>query len=127
MFPRPAAAARYVEPVKPASWSYAEEYVVEDDVLAAARSRAEEVGVVPIGKHYPGYGDIDGDSDHALVTADWPQERVFAEAGSTSDCAGTRRTSSNVRPRPANLPESVSVAVNSEVSSQAVGSMPAME
>ena len=49
MFPRPAAAAQYVEPVKPASWSYAEEYVVEDDVLAAARSRAEEVGVVPIG------------------------------------------------------------------------------
>ncbi|MFO0600824.1 MAG: glycoside hydrolase family 3 N-terminal domain-containing protein [Myxococcaceae bacterium] len=40
-----------------------------------------EAGVVPIGKHYPGYGDIDGDSDHALVTADWPQERVFAEAG----------------------------------------------
>ncbi|MCB8958207.1 MAG: O-methyltransferase [Nocardioides sp.] len=35
--------------MKPASWSYAEEYVVEDDVLAAARSRAEEVGVVPIG------------------------------------------------------------------------------
>jgi len=35
--------------VKPASWSYAEEYVVEDDVLAAARSRAEEVGVAPIG------------------------------------------------------------------------------
>lgn len=35
--------------MKPASWSYAEEYVVEDDVLAAARSRAEEVGVAPIG------------------------------------------------------------------------------
>jgi hypothetical protein len=36
-------------PIKPASWSYAEAHVVEDDVLAAARSRAEEVGVVPIG------------------------------------------------------------------------------
>ncbi|WP_395656901.1 O-methyltransferase [Nocardioides sp.] len=35
--------------MKPASWSYAEEYVVEDDVLAAARSRAAEVGVAPIG------------------------------------------------------------------------------
>ena len=35
--------------MKPASWSYAETYVAEDDVLAAARARAEEVGVVPIG------------------------------------------------------------------------------
>jgi len=35
--------------VKPASWSYAEAYVAEDDVLASARARAEEVGVVPIG------------------------------------------------------------------------------
>lgn len=40
-----------------------------------------EAGVVPIGKHFPGYGDTDGDSDHSLVTSDWPQERVFAEAG----------------------------------------------
>ncbi len=36
-------------PIKPASWSYAESFVAEDDVLAAARARAEEVGVVPIG------------------------------------------------------------------------------
>jgi predicted O-methyltransferase YrrM len=36
-------------PIKPASWSYAEDYVAEDEVLAAARSRAEEVGVTPIG------------------------------------------------------------------------------
>jgi len=36
-------------PIKPATWTYAEEYVAEDEVLAAARSRAEEVGVVPIG------------------------------------------------------------------------------
>lgn len=36
-------------PIKPASWSYAEEFVGEDEVLAAARARAEEVGVVPIG------------------------------------------------------------------------------
>ena len=35
--------------LKPASWAYAEEFVSEDDVLAAARSRATEVGVVPIG------------------------------------------------------------------------------
>jgi predicted O-methyltransferase YrrM len=39
--------------LKPASWTYAEEYVGEDDVLLAARSRADEVGVTPIG---PGGG-----------------------------------------------------------------------
>lgn len=36
-------------PINAASWSYSEAYVAEDDVLAAARARAEEVGVVPIG------------------------------------------------------------------------------
>ena len=41
--------ATITTPIKPASWSYAEAYVAEDDVLAAARSRAEEVGVAPIG------------------------------------------------------------------------------
>ncbi|WP_414689979.1 O-methyltransferase [Nocardioides sp.] len=35
--------------MKPASWTYAEQFVAEDDVLAAARARAEEVGVSPIG------------------------------------------------------------------------------
>ncbi|HEX5562974.1 MAG TPA: O-methyltransferase [Nocardioidaceae bacterium] len=39
--------------MKLASWTYAEEYVGEDDVLKAARSRADEVGVAPIG---PGGG-----------------------------------------------------------------------
>ena len=34
---------------KPASWTHSEEYVAEDEVLANARARAEEVGVVPIG------------------------------------------------------------------------------
>ncbi|HEX2894205.1 MAG TPA: O-methyltransferase [Marmoricola sp.] len=38
---------------KPASWTHSEEYVAEDAVLANARARAEEVGVVPIG---PGAG-----------------------------------------------------------------------
>ena len=48
---------------------------------AAAYSRGLlEAGVVPIGKHYPGYGDIAGDSDHALVTSDWSRERVLKEA-----------------------------------------------
>ena len=42
------------DPIKPASWSYAEAFVAEDDVLAACpRARAEEVGVVAIG---PGGG-----------------------------------------------------------------------
>ena len=35
--------------LKPASWTYAEEFVAEDEVLTAARARAQEVGVVPIG------------------------------------------------------------------------------
>ena len=35
--------------LKPASWTYAEEFVSEDEVLANARARAKEVGVVPIG------------------------------------------------------------------------------
>src|SRR3954447_25693491 len=35
------------------SWTYAEGFVVEDDVLAHARRRAEEVGCVAIG---PGAG-----------------------------------------------------------------------
>jgi predicted O-methyltransferase YrrM len=38
-----------VAPPKSASWSYAESFVAEDDVLAAARARADEVGVVAIG------------------------------------------------------------------------------
>src|SRR5436190_7782948 len=36
-------------PPKPATWTYSEGFVPEDEVIAAARSRAEEVGVVPIG------------------------------------------------------------------------------
>ncbi|WP_209723306.1 O-methyltransferase [Marmoricola sp. OAE513] len=34
---------------KPASWTYSEEYVAEDTVLANARARADEVGVSAIG------------------------------------------------------------------------------
>src|SRR4029079_14656496 len=36
-------------PPKPATWSYSEAYVPEDEVLQAARDRAQEVGVAPIG------------------------------------------------------------------------------
>jgi predicted O-methyltransferase YrrM len=47
-------AARHGEAIiatglKPASWTYAEDYVGEDEVLTAARGRATEVGVSPIG------------------------------------------------------------------------------
>jgi predicted O-methyltransferase YrrM len=49
----PTQEAVIVTPPKPASWSFSEEYVAEDSVLAGARARAEEVGVVPIG---PGAG-----------------------------------------------------------------------
>jgi predicted O-methyltransferase YrrM len=42
-----------VTAVKPASWTYADGYVAEDEVLEAARSRAAEVAAVPIG---PGGG-----------------------------------------------------------------------
>jgi predicted O-methyltransferase YrrM len=38
-----------VAPPKSASWSYAEHFLAEDDVLAAARARADEVGVAAIG------------------------------------------------------------------------------
>jgi predicted O-methyltransferase YrrM len=41
--------AAITTPIKPASWAYAESFVAEDDVLTAARSRAAEVGVIPIG------------------------------------------------------------------------------
>lgn len=40
-------------PISPASWSYAEAFVAEDDLLAAARARADEVGVTAVG---PGAG-----------------------------------------------------------------------
>jgi len=41
--------ASSVQPPKPATWTYAEEYIREDEILTAARARAEEVGVVAIG------------------------------------------------------------------------------
>jgi len=37
----------------PATWAYAENFVVEDDVLARARARADELGCVPV---MPGVG-----------------------------------------------------------------------
>jgi predicted O-methyltransferase YrrM len=45
--------ARQFPPPTAATWTYAEEFVAEDEVLTAARARAEEVGVAPIS---PGSG-----------------------------------------------------------------------
>ena len=42
-------AASPLNPISPTSWTFAETYVVEDDVLLAARARAEEVGAVAMG------------------------------------------------------------------------------
>ncbi|MBN2798943.1 MAG: beta-N-acetylhexosaminidase [Deltaproteobacteria bacterium] len=36
-------------------------------------------GVIPVAKHFPGYGDLPGDTDHALVTAAWDRQRVERE------------------------------------------------
>jgi len=35
--------------IKPATWTYAEEFVVEDEILTHARDRSNEVGVTPVG------------------------------------------------------------------------------
>jgi beta-N-acetylhexosaminidase len=54
-----------------------------DVVVAKATAYARgllEAGVVPIGKHFPGYGSLAGDSDHALVTADWEAREVAHQA-----------------------------------------------
>lgn len=38
-----------VTAITPESWTYAEEFIAEDEHLSSARARAEEVGVAPIG------------------------------------------------------------------------------
>ncbi len=52
--------------------------VVATKAAAFARGLLE-AGVLPIGKHFPGYGDLEGDSDHALVTSHWEKDRVLQE------------------------------------------------
>lgn len=46
-------ASQQFPPPAAASWTFAEQYVAEDEILSAARARAEEVGVTPIS---PGSG-----------------------------------------------------------------------
>ncbi len=53
--------------------------VVEAKATAFARGLTRG-GVVPIGKHFPGYGDLLADSDHVQAKADWSLERIEKEA-----------------------------------------------
>jgi beta-N-acetylhexosaminidase len=53
--------------------------VVKRKATAFARGLAK-AGVVSIGKHFPGYGDLDTDSDHEHAVADWDEQRVRLEA-----------------------------------------------
>lgn len=55
-----------------------------DPKVVEAKARAFslgllETGVVPVGKHFPGYGDLAADSDHALATAEWTREKVLSQ------------------------------------------------
>lgn len=53
--------------------------LVKKKGAAFARGLAR-AGIVGIGKHFPGYGDLDADSDHEKALADWTVERVKGEA-----------------------------------------------
>ena len=53
--------------------------VVQRKASAFARGLAR-AGVAAIGKHFPGYGDLEEDSDHVRVSTDWSEERVRREA-----------------------------------------------
>ena len=52
--------------------------VVEAKAGAFARGLLKG-GVLPIGKHFPGYGDLSGNSDKELVTTDWELDRLKAQ------------------------------------------------
>ncbi|MHB8879505.1 MAG: glycoside hydrolase family 3 N-terminal domain-containing protein [Myxococcaceae bacterium] len=49
--------------------------IVERKGSAYARGLLR-AGVLPIGKHFPGYGDLAGNSDHELITAPWEIDRL---------------------------------------------------
>lgn len=62
-----------------ASWAYAENYVVEDDVTARARARAKELGCVPV---YPGTGAV------LRLVAAALQARAVVEIGTGTGVSG---------------------------------------
>lgn len=52
-----------------------------DPAVVAAKAAAFsqglwKAGVVPVGKHFPGYGDLSADTDHHLVTAGWSEDKL---------------------------------------------------
>ncbi len=52
-------------------------------VVAKASAYARgmlEAGVVAVGKHFPGYGDLSADTDHELAHADWQAAKIDAQA-----------------------------------------------
>ena len=69
-----------MQPPKPATWTYAEEYVREDEVIAAARARSEEVGVVPIGS---------GGGSALRLLAALIEARAVVEIGTGTGVSGT--------------------------------------
>jgi predicted O-methyltransferase YrrM len=69
-----------VQPPKPATWTFAEEYVREDEVLTAARARSEEVGVVPIGS---------GGGSALRLLAALIDARAVVEIGTGTGVSGT--------------------------------------
>ncbi len=54
-----------------------------DQVAAVARAYSDGLwaaGVVPIGKHFPGYGDLEQNSDHHLVVTDRSSDEIARHA-----------------------------------------------
>ncbi|MGC5615640.1 O-methyltransferase [Georgenia sp. Z1491] len=64
---------------KAQSWAYAEEFVPEEDVIAGARARSEELGVTPVS---PGTGAV------LRLLAATVQARVVAEIGTGTGVSG---------------------------------------